>query len=517
MSSRRRQLSRRRVTPKRRTPRARTPRVFSRTPRLTRRKSKTPRRSYRRRYRLHGGEAKCPICQESIEQTNEAPQNGIVELNCGHRYHGTCLSDAQKNDENKVQTCYVCRTPVTLVTQIDAPFPDAADTLNAKRSREVEMEVTASRKRRRDQEAGLGAGVEDDDTTRVNRLAERRRRDESSARERYLLQERAGPYARYARHALWFRNTPDTMPPYTTEWRNEVYYRRRMFGRDMFFYRDSDRDPATLEYDEESNRYRVVSSDTEANVEFVEPSVVNGHDQWTLANTYIDGHREQIHEEQERRDLEYEEETQRETEERRRMLEDIRRIREESREEDERSGLQGEERDQRFTERMRLIAEQSRERRERYNLNDEEDRQREVEEEIRREILNRPIREAEERRQADREYLRRHVPAYRPDWRLSRFYRMFLVTHDTLGLNLYFTLGPGPDPQAHIYVHQFYPNPDGTTYHAGNNPGTQRLTVAHLNRRRQWELANTVAELTFRGFSNAEERDHFGAQNWYEN
>ena len=302
--------------PKKKTP-ARTQRRRS-AARSTRARARSRRPQSRRRPRqLRGGEKICAICRDSIE----APQDGeIIQLRCRHLFHSDCLFNDKRDKRDKrnlrTDTCPECRAPIDPedpkdVKVVEAPPPDAeadaAEKLIADLATAAEVDAAASKKRRRDEEVGAGAGAEDA-SVRAERLAQRRRLDETFLDERIRLSNRLSLHARFRRFTDEFRQMPDTRPPYSEQWRNEVYYQRR-FNNDLFFNNGSDPDWAI--YDAETNTYRIyylypgendvwhdpaeydryfrqLEENGRESLFYVGPPAFHSRRQWELANAYID-------------------------------------------------------------------------------------------------------------------------------------------------------------------------------------------------------------------------------------
>jgi len=49
----------------------------------------------------------CPICYENV------PSSNAVELNCGHKFCGDCISNSLKQVSNVAHHCALCRTDIT--------------------------------------------------------------------------------------------------------------------------------------------------------------------------------------------------------------------------------------------------------------------------------------------------------------------------------------------------------------------------------------------------------------------
>ena len=52
------------------------------------------------------GEDQCAICQEEMPPLAEAPLGFLIELPCGHIFHGSCISSCSKK---WASTCVLCK------------------------------------------------------------------------------------------------------------------------------------------------------------------------------------------------------------------------------------------------------------------------------------------------------------------------------------------------------------------------------------------------------------------------
>jgi hypothetical protein len=221
-------------------------------------------------------------------------------------------------------TCPECRAPIDpeYVKVVNAPPPDAkadaAEKLIADRATAAEVEAAASKKRRRDEEVGAGAGAGAEDApVRAERLAQRRRLEDYFSDERTRLYDRLNAmWTNYSNQLSGeFSQMPDTRPPYTVQWRNDVYYTRR-FLKDLYFDDlDDTMDPGWAIYDLHIDAYQIYKLNPGENEEatnirwnpwYYDPedyeqdvrgrewlntrssNHFNSRHQWELVNAYID-------------------------------------------------------------------------------------------------------------------------------------------------------------------------------------------------------------------------------------
>ena len=51
----------------------------------------------------------CSICLESLESDEEANNNEIIKLKCGHSYHQQCIQDWRRGSMEGRRKCPLCR------------------------------------------------------------------------------------------------------------------------------------------------------------------------------------------------------------------------------------------------------------------------------------------------------------------------------------------------------------------------------------------------------------------------